>query len=249
VDTPAFLGSNGIERRGSGRRFVGSATVMVVAEVRLYREGLVNSIAAHGGLTVVGTAGDRATAICLAASTQPEVVVLDMATQGSLDLVCELRGAIAGAKILAFAVQETESDILACARAGVAGYVTAGGSIDDLVDTITRCIRGELLCSPQIAAMLFRGMASRETSDRQLPSETTALSRREVQIVELIEAGLSNKEIAQRLNIEITTVKNHVHNVLQKLNVGSRAAAAAWLRKRTVTRVARGAPLAEVPRP
>ncbi len=213
--------------------------IVVVAEVRLYREGLVSSLVSREGLTVVGAAGDRCAAVTLVTAAQPDVTVIDMATRDSLEIVREIREAVTKTKILAFAVEESERDIFACAAAGVAGYVTCEGSMDDLVATIARCTRGELVCSPRVTAMLFRRLGSLAGAS---PSRGEALSLtfREGEIAGLIDGGLSNKEIANRLGIEVATVKNHVHNILEKLSVTTRAEAAARLRNRLPGRPPRG---------
>jgi DNA-binding NarL/FixJ family response regulator len=217
--------------------------VVVVAEVRLYREGLVGSLACREGLRVVGSAADRHHAVDLVSAVQPDVIVLDMATRDSLEIVSEIRAAAPNINILAFAVEESERGIFACAQAGVAGYVTCEGSMDDLVATIARCTRGELVCSPRITAMLFRRLGSL-ASGPEKRAEGTVLTAREAQIVGLIDGGLSNKEIAGRLGIEVATVKNHVHNILEKLSVTTRAEAAARLRGLGGGRAVRGVPAA-----
>jgi two-component system, NarL family, nitrate/nitrite response regulator NarL len=229
--------------------FASPTNVVVVAEVRLYREGLVSSLASREGLTVLGAAGDRANAVMLVTAVQPDVIVLDMATRDSLDIVRKIREAMPTAKILAFAVDESERDIFACAEAGVAGFVTCEGSMDDLVATIARCTRGELLCSPRITAMLFRRLSSSAVGPENRAA-TLFLTTREQQIVSLIDTGLSNKEIAHQLGIEVPTVKNHVHNILEKLSVTSRAEAAARLRTYSSGRAAHGpAPASAVAAP
>jgi DNA-binding NarL/FixJ family response regulator len=205
--------------------------VVVVAEVRLYREGLVNGLASRAGLTVLGAAGDRDGAVALVAAVQPDVVILDMARGDGLDLSHRVREAAPAARILALAIDESEGDILACAQAGVAGYVTCQGSMDDLVEAIGRCTRGEMLCSPRVTAMLFRRLGAIGAGLDEGPG-AASLTPREVQIAGLIEAGRSNKEIALHLGIELATVKNHVHNILDKLGVTTRAEASARLRGR-----------------
>jgi DNA-binding NarL/FixJ family response regulator len=106
--------------------------------------------------------------------------------------------------------------------------VAREGSVHDLVDAVERAARGELQCSPQVAGTLIRRLAWRAAAGATLiPSPLTA---RESEIVRLIDEGLSNKEIAVRLGIEVATVKNHVHNLLEKLRVRRRSEAAARLR-------------------
>ena len=213
----------------------GPTRVVVVADVRLYREGLAGNLASRSDLAVVGSAGYHDEALALIATTGPHVVVLDMAMRESLQAVRAIRTQDPSVSIVAFAVDESDGNIFACAEAGVAGYVPCDGSTDDLVEAIHSCTRGELICSPRIAAMLFRrlgslaGRGDQRTEGSSL-TERFRLTGREQQIVGLIDAGLSNKEISQQLNIEVATVKNHVHNILEKLHVATRGEAAARLR-------------------
>jgi DNA-binding NarL/FixJ family response regulator len=201
-------------------------TVLVVAGVRMYREGLAQHLGSRATLHVTGTAANRDEALALVRSTRPDVVVLDMATRDNLAIVRAIADVSAGSRIVAFGVEESERDVFACADAGVAGYVPCEGSIDDLVATIESVTRDELLCSPRMAASLFRRAASAPAP--RPPG--VALTAREREVVGLLAQGLSNKEIARRLHIEVATVKNHVHNLLEKLHVPTRAEAAALLR-------------------
>jgi DNA-binding NarL/FixJ family response regulator len=206
--------------------------VLPIAEVRLYREGLANNLAGRSNLDVVGTAANRDEALTRVSSLQPDVVVLDMATHESLEIVRAISGSVPQVRILAFAIEELDREILACAEAGVAGYVSCEASTDDLAAAIESVMRGELLCPPRTAALLLRRLASLAKGG-QAEMRGLSLTRREREIVVLIDDGLSNKEIAQRLNIEVATVKNHVHNLLEKLHVSTRAQAAAHLRRGT----------------
>ena len=202
--------------------------IMVVSDVRLYREGLAGSLAQRHRLVVIGTANNLDDAARLE-ELNPDVVVLDMSARGSLDVIRRVSSSPVRARIVAFAVEETERDVLLCAEAGAAGYVPCDGTIDDLVNTIHSVARGELLCSPRIAATLFRALHAqgpRPDGDRL----ALTLTAREREIAPLIDRGLSNKEIAAHLRIEVATVKNHVHNLLEKLQVASRGEAAARLR-------------------
>ena len=202
--------------------------IMVVSDVRLYREGLADSLAQRHRLAVIATANNLDDTARLD-ELKPDVVVLDMSARGSLDAIRRVSASSARARIVAFAVEETERDVLLCAEAGAAGYVACDGTMDDLVNTIHSVARGELLCSPRIAATLFRALhaqGSRPDGDRL----ALTLTAREREIAPLIDRGLSNKEIAAQLRIEVATVKNHVHNLLEKLQVASRGEAAARLR-------------------
>jgi len=140
----------------------------------------------------------------------------------SLELIRELRAEAVDCKVLAFAVEENAPDIIECAEAGATGYVTAEASMDDLVTAIERITDGELVCSPQIAAQLFGRISRRD----RVPIGLQKLTIREQQVLDYIRQGQSNKEIGQRLNISEATVKNHVHHLLEKLAVTTRAQAA-----------------------
>jgi two-component system nitrate/nitrite response regulator NarL len=201
-----------------------TTSVSVVADVRLYREGLAASLAAFPGISVVGTCADRTTARQQVSQLRPDVVLIDVATRESLELIRDLRSDGLGCKALAFAVEEVAAEILECAEAGAAGYVTADASIEDLVRAIERIGRSELVCSPHIAAHLF-GRISERGEVWSLEAKT--LTPRERQVLDCIREGQSNKEIAQKLNIAEPTVKNHVHHLLEKLDVTTRAQAAA----------------------
>src|SRR4029453_7780753 len=129
--------------------------VLIVADVRLYREGLAGTLSSSPGLIVVGTSSSRADARKQVGTLRPDVVLIDVATSESLELIRDLRGEGTNCRILAFAVTEGSADILECAEAGRAGSVPAEASIEDLVTAIERITRAELACSPRVAAQLF----------------------------------------------------------------------------------------------
>jgi DNA-binding NarL/FixJ family response regulator len=202
-------------------------SVLIVADVRLYREGLAASLANRPHFLVAATSACRADALARVRELRPDVAVIDMSTRDSLELIGELRGEEVRPKILAFGVDEMTSDILECAEAGAAGYVTADASVEDLVMAIERIAREELVCSPRVAAKLFDRISQRADRWATDASETRTLTIRERQVLDFIRLGHSNKEIAQKLNIAEPTVKNHVHHLLEKLEVTTRAQAAA----------------------
>lgn len=119
-------------------------------------------------------------------------------------------------------------NILPIREAGVSGYVTRDGSYDELLETIRSVANGELICTPRVAGMLLRRVTK---AVWDAGPDFGRLTARERQTVRLIDRGLSNKEIACRLNIELSTVKNHVHHILEKSSTRRRGAAAAHLRR------------------
>src|SRR5262249_22616877 len=121
-------------------------------------------------------------------------------------------------------IHEVESEVLACAAAGVDGYVRTDAALGDLVTVIESAMRGELVCSPKVAATLYHSISSL-SADNGL-----CLTSGERELVELMNRGLSNKKISRRLRIEPCTAKNHVQNILHKLGVHRRGQAVAKLR-------------------
>jgi len=203
--------------------------VAIVADVRLYREGLAQVLAREPGLRVVGN-GSWRELLAVLPDVRPEVVLVDMASQESLDGVEAIVAAAVEVKVITLAVGESEDEVVACAEAGVAGFVRRDGSLDELIATIDSVSRGEMPCSPRIAAVLLERVAVL-AAERRAESARARLTSREIEILVLIDEGLSNKEIAVRLHIELATVKNHVHNILEKLGVRGRVEAAAQLRR------------------
>ena len=214
--------------------------VLIVAEIRLYREGLAEMLQGEPEIDVVAIASGADEAVRELRERQPDVVLLDVAIPENAWLARALMAAVPGARIVALAVPEIEQEVLACAEAGVAGYVTREGSVEDVVAAVSAVARGEVLCSPRMAASLFQRVATLAL-ERSPASIETRLTNRELEILDLIDQGLSNKEIARRLTIELSTVKNHVHNILDKLNVNRRAEAAAHARAQRATTMAQKA--------
>jgi DNA-binding NarL/FixJ family response regulator len=206
--------------------------VAIVTDIRLYREGLADVLGRHPEIDVVGTAADGEVALDCVGRLRPDVALLDMAMLGSTATMRALAATAPEVKVVALGVPEVEPHILACAEAGVAAYVPREGSLDDLVVTLKGVAVGEVLCSPHIVASLFRRVATLAL-ERRSEQATRRLTARETEILELVDEGLTNKEIGRRLCIELPTVKNHMHNILEKLQLGSRSEAAAWMRRRT----------------
>jgi DNA-binding NarL/FixJ family response regulator len=160
----------------------------------------------------------------------PEIVLFNMGTRDNMTLLRRVRDMCPEAKMIVVGISDDdESEIVACAEAGVAGYHLRAESLGDLLTLMSRVARGESLCSPKVSAILIRRLSTL-ASQRQPVVKELVLTTREIQVLRLIESGLSNQEIADRLYIALHTVKNHVHSVLSKLGVGTRAEAAAFLR-------------------
>jgi len=194
----------------------------VCAGIRLYREGLVYVLGRIDGLHVVGTASTPAEAVRVLPDLDAAVLLVDLPAADSFSALPRLRAAAPMAKVLAIAVPEVVDEVLRRAEAGIEGYVTREASLNDLVRAVEGVHRGELICSPNIAAALLRHVGRLAAGRSPAAADRSLLTQRQRQIAVLLGDGLSNKEIASTLSIETTTVKNHVHTILEKLKVERR---------------------------
>jgi len=211
--------------------------VFIVSDVRLYREGLSALLGRMGHIAVVGAAGNLDEGAGRVRDLQPDVVLLDADAGRNFAAAHDIIGSAPNARVVAIAAPEVEEDIIALAEAGVLGYVTRDESLDDLVATIESVARDEMACSPWMATVLVRRV---QALAAERPRPTKTLTARETEILDLIAQGLSNKEISAQLHIEVTTVKNHVHNILDKLEVSRREEAVARTRSSSPSAAARG---------
>lgn len=203
--------------------------VFVISAVALYREGLAAMLGGLGGLEVVGAAADAEQAIgAVADEPEPLIVVLDMATPDGVRLGRRLAN-LPGVRVLAITVANQERSVIECAESGVSGFLTTDASVEELAVAIGRVAHGEQSCPPSTAGMLMRRVAAL-ARDRPPLAPVVVLTSRELEIANLVERGLSNKQIAERLCIELPTVKNHMHHILDKLGVRRRTEAAALVR-------------------
>ena len=200
--------------------------LVIVASVRLYREGMAASLRSFDSVVVSGTARDRATAISVISSLAPHVALIDMAVAESFELLRELRAEAPKTGLVAFAIDESVSSIVECARAGASAYITVDASLAEVVVAIERAAAGELLCSPRVSAELFRRLGESRSPQEGQSLGFESLTARERDVLVFLARGRSNKQIASALNISEATVKNHVHHILTKLRVESRAQAA-----------------------
>jgi len=162
--------------------------------------------------------------------TAPEIVLFNTGTRDNMTLLRLVRDTCPEARLIVIGISDDdESEIVACAEAGVSGYHLRAESLDDLLTLMTRVADGESLCSPKVSAILLRRLSTL-ASQRQPEVKELVLTAREIQILRLLESGLSNQELADHLYIALPTVKNHVHSVLRKLGVSTRGEAAAYSR-------------------
>jgi two-component system, NarL family, nitrate/nitrite response regulator NarL len=202
--------------------------VLIVVGIRLYREGLAQLLDAQDGFTVVGTAASGRAATAQIERVTPDVAVVEIGLP-DLDAIAEALAARSSPiPMVAMGIADSDSEVLACAERGAASYVTRDASVEELTGTIQRAAKGEVICSPRTVGTLIRRVGAL-AAQLKPGAATVPLTRREREVAALMGEDLSNKEIAARLRIEVATVKNHVHNVLDKLRVHRRTDAARLL--------------------
>lgn len=225
------------------------ARVVVVGQVRIYREALAAALAPSGLFEVAGVPPEGVEAACHA--KPPDLVLLESACAAYLSLARRLLEARPSLVVAAVADSDTDEDILRCAEAGLTAFVPASTTPQELPNRLAALLRGELSCPPRLVARLYRRLSELVARRRQPPGpvpatpEMSALTQREQEIAAHLAAGLSNKEIARALRLSLSTVKNHVHAILGKLQVARRREVAALVDARPPAQPSPAAPVAE----
>ena len=201
--------------------------VLIAGQVRLYREALTRALMTGDGHEVVGTAATAADALVLAIDLAPDVVVLDVGLPQIGALARELSDR--SRNVIVVGINEADEVIMPLIEEGISGYVTRDGSIADLLAALHGAVAGESVVSPRVVSGMMRRLATLQRERRSIRGPAL-LTSREREIATLIDEGLSNRDIAHHLRIELPTVKNHVHNILEKLQVHRRGEAVARLR-------------------
>lgn len=205
------------------------ASILIVDDWVLYRETLAAVFAAND-VAMPSVAWDLPSLLTALHDISPTIILLSMGTRESSML---LRAAVElspDVRVIALGLSEDdEGEIIACAEAGVAGYHMRTESLDDLLGLICKVAAGGAFCSPRVSAILLRRLSALAAQKPRSENELV-LTARETQILRMLEMGLSNRDIGEQLCIAVHTVKNHVHAVLTKLGVSSRAEAAARYR-------------------
>ena len=193
--------------------------ILIIDDHPLMRRGIKQLIELEKNFEVVGDAGSGNEGIALALKTQPDLIILDLNMKGlsGLDTLKSLRNEDVDARIVILTVSDAKNDIFALIDAGADGYLLKDTEPDTLLGQIKQIAQGEVILSDSIKDLLL------ERSSSQDPIH--ALTDREMDVLQLIAKGLSNKQIAAQLFISEETVKVHIRNLLRKLNVHSRVAA------------------------
>jgi DNA-binding NarL/FixJ family response regulator len=194
--------------------------LLIADDHPVVRDGLSGMFARDPGFTVLGEAGDGAEAIRLAQDLAPDVILMDLRMPGvdGLTAITELARRGVTARVLVLTTYDTDSYVLPAIEAGATGYLLKDAPRDELLRAVRAAAQGQAVLSPSVATRLM---------SRVREPETKPLSRRELEILELVAAGSTNREAAAKLLISEATVKTHLLNIYAKLGVGDRAAAVA----------------------
>jgi two-component system NarL family response regulator len=207
----------------SGRAAGDPVRVVLVDDQELFRRGLTMLLGVEDDIEVVGEAGDGVSAVELVAATAPDVVLLDvrMPKRSGLQACIRIKELVPSTKIVMLTVSDEEGDLYEAVKNGASGYLLKDSSIDEVAQAIRVVAEGQSLISPSMAAKLIDEFKEMSRSERdQVP--TPRLTERELEVLRLVAKGLNNREAAKELYISENTVKNHVRNILEKLQLHSR---------------------------
>jgi two-component system, NarL family, nitrate/nitrite response regulator NarL len=203
------------------------ATVAVLGSSRVHRESVVASLARQTRLVVQDYGTGDSESLRQIARRKPDVVLIDLAPVAVPSIIQDVSMRSPTSRLLILGVDEADEEgVLALPEGIVCGLVPRGASLEDLIDAITRTVHGEFCCPLHLAAAMLRRLGARSPSGSR-STDRAPLTPREAQILRLIEQGLSNKEIASRLALASATIKNHIHNILEKFSVHRRSEAVA----------------------
>jgi two-component system NarL family response regulator len=205
--------------------------VLVVDDHALFRRGLEMVLQQEPDIEVVGEASDGAEALATAVNTTPDIVLMDvrMPRGGGIDACTAIKDAVPSAKIIMLTISDEEADLYEAIKAGAMGYLLKEISIEEVASAVRAVAEGQSLISPSMASKLLTEFATmiKKTDERQqLP--TPRLTDREMEVLRLVARGLNNRDIAKELFISENTVKNHIRNILEKLQLHSRMEAVVY---------------------
>ncbi len=203
--------------------------VLLVDDHDLFRSGLVNLLSEHG-LHVVGEAENGDVALRLVRELAPDVVIMDLNMPGpsGVDVIRQMTAMAPLTRVVVLTISADDSDVINAVMGGACGYLLKDSSVDQLIAGIRSAAAGESLISPQIAAKMLQMLRSQRSHVDAAETIRAELSEREIEVLKLIANGNDNAEIARVLFISPKTVKNHISNILMKLQMENRIQAAVY---------------------
>lgn len=207
--------------------------VLLIEDNRFLREGITDILRSKGGFTVDAHADGDDSSAQWEGMRSPDVILLDLGLEqeNSLKLMGVLLERFPESRIVAMDILPDQDDIVQFVRAGGCGFILKNAPVEDYIKTIQSVAGGATILPAVLTKSLFTQIVeSVLKSGKTVPDHATQLTKREREVVDLISQGMSNKEIAQELHIATFTVKSHVHNVLEKLELSTRLQIAAFVR-------------------
>ncbi len=200
---------------------------MIVDDHALFRRGLQMVLEGEPDIDLVGQASDGAEAVEKAAESLPDIVLMDirMPRSNGIEACRAMKEAAPSAKIVILTISDEEEDLFEAIRAGASGYLLKDIPLDEVADTVRAVHGGQSLINPSMARKLlteFATLARRDDEERAQEVPAPRLTEREMQVLKLVARGMNNRDIAKELFISENTVKNHVRNILEKLQIHSR---------------------------
>jgi DNA-binding NarL/FixJ family response regulator len=221
---------SGISAPESGQtRQLDELRVLLVDDHDLFRTGLKNLLAEQG-LKVAGEAASGDIALRLVGELAPDVVIMDLNMPGisGVDTIREITASAPLARVVVLTISDDDADVVNAVMAGACGYLLKDASVDQLIAGIRAAAAGESLISPKIAAKMLQLLRAQRSDTDAAETIRAELSDREIQVLKLIANGKDNAEIARQLFISPKTVKNHISNILMKLQIENRIQAAVY---------------------
>jgi DNA-binding NarL/FixJ family response regulator len=200
---------------------------LIVDDHALFRRGLEMVLASEPDIELAGEASDGEEAVSKAGESLPDVILMDirMPRSSGIEACRALKEVVPSAKIVMLTISDEEEDLFEAIRAGASGYLLKDIPLDEVADTVRAVNGGQSLINPSMAGKLLTEFAALARRDEQEPPQQVPAPRltdREIQVLRLVARGMNNRDIAKELFISENTVKNHVRNILEKLQIHSR---------------------------
>jgi DNA-binding NarL/FixJ family response regulator len=213
-------------------------TVLVVDDHVLFRSGLRYIIEKWDDFSIIGEASDGMEALDLARQLCPDLVLMDVAMPGmdGIEAVRRIKTDLPGAHVIMLTVSESEDDLFRALKNGASGYLLKNVKPKTLRSMLNGVLDGEAPLSSRMAAKIVKEFSQGKDDVKSRIPELGSLTPRETEVLELVAAGLSNSEVANRLVISENTVKKYLHNILEKLQLNNRVEAAVYAVRKGLVR-------------